>query len=250
MVAVTSQASGELAIPGRLIVRSLKKRSPDQKVAVVANVHYFIDAGRKCGVGTVTTHTRRSRKIRSLEDCDSMSAVSIFRELVCRNTVLLHQLGILMATGAGTRDIGRVDVAPAVFRGKNRVGVVAIGAGRCVQVAPFEKQLAVSAGAELGQLTGWNAVLAHHVCVRVTRRTQFDGRQLPRSADIPPTVRLVSLVGSGIATVTVVTPDTVFRVDSQRECPAFLGVADETSISGIGGHTQTTLLVGAPRGCW
>ncbi len=62
--------------------------------------------------------------------------------------------------------------------------VVAVGARGCVLIALFEQQLAVPAGAELGQLTDVKPVLAHLVGIGVAGGAELDGLETVGRANV------------------------------------------------------------------
>jgi len=83
-----------------------------------------------------------------------MGALPVLAELIRWDAVAAHQGFIVMASGTGSGDVGWMHVAAHVFRWKNRVRVMTIGAGRCVEIAAFQQQSTMPASPELCQLVG------------------------------------------------------------------------------------------------
>lgn len=103
----------------------------------------------------VATRASRCRVVLFVEQTSAVRATSVLVVLVGCQTVLCHQVGIFVTTCARARNVGWEDVAPGVVRWKDRVRVVAVGAGRRVSTAPLQKELTMPTGSELRELVGW-----------------------------------------------------------------------------------------------
>ncbi len=166
-----------------------------------------------------------------------MCASAVGLDLARVQSVSPHQRCIFVTVLAGRGDVRRIDVAARVVGRQDRVGVVAVGAGGRVEVAAFEQQVAVAAGAVLGQLAHRQPVLSHLVRIGVTGCTQAHRFQLAGGPDVIGTgVRGRLLEGLRNPTVAVVTADTSLRVGAEQKSPAFLCVTGDAAVVRIDGE--------------
>ena len=217
VIAVAHDASTAAAGRGKdRLVGALVVKLLEQDVAASAHRGYRFHLRRLGAVIPVTRRALGSREVAPLCQGTPVDAGEVLLELIRRDTVFRHPLGVGMAAPAGVRNVQRINRGHAVFDGADIVNAVAINAGGDVLI-PGSEAFAVDAG--LVKLELIDALLraeaAHEVRIAVTFRAELRNRHTARLAE--ETLGLAHrdrwIVAGAVAAVTIGATQSVRSVD-------------------------------------